>query len=276
MLYSHTRIAPWSAGLYRGWRRDVPGSEILNMLKLPGSAGVHPGGRLYRALPCMQAPCWRRDLPCLRRGVPYWRRGVPYLYLCHYTVSLPECTVLAVDLVMDLVETTIFLPDIFSSFSSFRHFLWNCRRCWRFSDQVDNDLKSKKCFLIGIRISPGSTVLTSGWRRGLPCRHRGLPCWHRGVPGSTVFTPVWCQSLSCRYRGLSCWYRGVPGSTVFVPGWRRGLPCLRRGDGPRGDRRCDFIYTLLAKKLCDSSFLNQNLDWINSHFKTDRVMSFIF
>ena len=161
-------------------------------------------------------------------------------------------------------------------FSSFRHFLWNCRRCWRFSDQVDNDLKSKKCFLIGIRISPGSTVLTSGWRRGLPCRHRGLPCWHRGVPGSTVFTPVWCQSLSCRYRGLSCWYRGVPGSTVFVPGWRRGLPCLRRGDGPRGDRRCDFIYTLLAKKLCDSSFLNQNLDWINSHFKTDRVMSFIF
>ena len=36
------------------------------------------------------------------------------------------------------------------------------------------------------------------------------------------------------------------------------------------------VYTLLAKKLCDSSFLGQNLDLINYHFKTDRVMSFIF
>ena len=34
--------------------------------------------------------------------------------------------------------------------------------------------------------------------------------------------------------------------------------------------------TLLAKKLCDSSFLDQNLDLIRSHFKTDGVMSFIF
>ena len=30
-------------------------------------------------------------------------------------------------------------------------------------------------------------------------------------------------------------------------------------------------YTLLAKKLCDSSFLGQNIDLIHSHFKTDRV-----
>ena len=37
-----------------------------------------------------------------------------------------------------------------------------------------------------------------------------------------------------------------------------------------------YIYTLLAKNLCDSSFLEQNLDLINSHFKTDGVMSFIF
>ena len=37
-----------------------------------------------------------------------------------------------------------------------------------------------------------------------------------------------------------------------------------------------FGSTLLAKKLCDSSFLGQNLDLIHSHFKTDRVMSFIF
>ena len=36
------------------------------------------------------------------------------------------------------------------------------------------------------------------------------------------------------------------------------------------------VYTLLAKKLCDSSFVCQNLDLIHYHFKTDRVMSFIF
>ena len=35
-------------------------------------------------------------------------------------------------------------------------------------------------------------------------------------------------------------------------------------------------YTLLAKKLCDSSFLGHHLDLIHYHFTTDRVMSFIF
>ena len=34
-------------------------------------------------------------------------------------------------------------------------------------------------------------------------------------------------------------------------------------------------YTLLAKKLCDTSYLGKNLDLIHSHFKTDIVMSFI-
>ena len=40
--------------------------------------------------------------------------------------------------------------------------------------------------------------------------------------------------------------------------------------------KTQLLFTLLAKKLCDSSFLDQNLDLIHSHFKTDRVMSFIF
>ena len=31
-----------------------------------------------------------------------------------------------------------------------------------------------------------------------------------------------------------------------------------------------------SKKLCYSSILGQNLDLVNSHFTTDRVMSFIF
>ena len=34
--------------------------------------------------------------------------------------------------------------------------------------------------------------------------------------------------------------------------------------------------TLLAKKLCDTSFLSQHLDLIHFHFQIDRVMSFIF
>ena len=37
-----------------------------------------------------------------------------------------------------------------------------------------------------------------------------------------------------------------------------------------------FNNILLAKKLCDSSFVGQNLDLIHSHFKIDRVISFIF
>ena len=201
----------------------------------------------------MQAPCWRRDLPCLRRGVPYWRRGVPYLYLCHYTVSLPECTVLAVDLVMDLVETTIFLPYIFSSFLLFVLFSGLSSMLMFF--------KSKKCFLIGIRISPGSTGLYCVDVTVTPGSAVSAP----GCAGSTVFTPVWCQGLSCRYRGLSCWYRGVPGSTVFVPGWRRGLPCWHRGNagvcrvyaGWRSSRRPSmrfYIYTVGQKAVWQQLF----------------------
>ena len=37
-----------------------------------------------------------------------------------------------------------------------------------------------------------------------------------------------------------------------------------------------LIHTLLAIKLCDSSFLCQHLDLIHSHFTNDGVMSFIF
>ena len=44
---------------------------------------------------------------------------------------------------------------------------------------------------------------------------------------------------------------------------------------PKTKRRNYPQYTLLAIKLCDSSFLGKNLDLIHSHFKTDRVMSFI-
>ena len=32
----------------------------------------------------------------------------------------------------------------------------------------------------------------------------------------------------------------------------------------------------IKNQLCDSSILGQNLDLVNSHFTTDRVMSFIF
>ena len=39
---------------------------------------------------------------------------------------------------------------------------------------------------------------------------------------------------------------------------------------------CCHKCTLLAKKLCNSSFLGKILDLIHSHFKTDRVISFIF
>ena len=52
---------------------------------------------------------------------------------------------------------------------------------------------------------------------------------------------------------------------------------LTSADWQRGSCRVIRICnTLLAKKLCDSSFLGQNLDLIHSHFKTNRVMSFIF
>ena len=201
-------------------------------LSLPGSA--------------MRAPCWRRDLPCLRRGVPYWRRDVPYLYLCHYAFSLSGCTVLAVDFVMDLIETTIFhlLARHLFFFSSFS---LDFRRCWR--NQVDNDLKSKKCFLIGIRILPGSTgvycvdvgvtpgsavselvsaVLAPGCpglyrvhteiTSGLSCRHQGLPYWHRGVPGPTLFKPGSAVFLigTVLTSGSAVL---TPGSAMFTPGW---------------------------------------------------------
>ena len=36
------------------------------------------------------------------------------------------------------------------------------------------------------------------------------------------------------------------------------------------------IYTLLAKKLCDRSFLGQNLDLIHYHFKTDELCLLYF
>ena len=120
-------------------------------------------------------------------------------------------------------------------FSSFRLFLWI------FVDVDASAIKlimiwnRKSIFLIGIRISPGSTGVYRvdvGVCRDLLCRHRGLPCWHRGVPGSAVFTPGW-------RRGLPCWHCVNVGvcrvGTVLTP----GLPCSRRGDGLRGDRRRD-------------------------------------
>ena len=100
-----SRGLPWSTGINRDvQRRD---SEILNMFKI---ARVHPGGRLYRALPCRHR---------VEAGIYSVYAGMYRISICHYTVSLPGCTVLAVDLVMDLVETTIFLPDIFYSFLLF-------------------------------------------------------------------------------------------------------------------------------------------------------------
>ena len=95
----------------------------------------------------------------------------------------------------------------------FSSFSLDFRRCWRFSNQVDNDLKSKKCFF---NWDPDFTGLYRGlpcWRRGDAGWHQGLLCWHRGVPSYTVFTPGWRQSLP-----VSAVF--TPGSAVFTPGWR--------------------------------------------------------
>ena len=51
--------------------------------------------------------------------------------------------------------------------------------------------------------------------------------------------------------------------------------CITFYNHPTNVPNVSIYATLLAKKLCDSSFLGQNLDLIHSHFKTDRVMSFI-
>ena len=98
------RGLPWSTGI----NRDVPGrdSEILNMFKITGLCGVHPGGRLYRALPCrhrvgagicrVYAGVYRIDagtyrisisapMPFLCRGVPCW---LPYRNLKHSNLTL--------------------------------------------------------------------------------------------------------------------------------------------------------------------------------------------
>ena len=109
------RGLPWSTGI----NRDMPGRDS-EILKLPGSAGVHPGGRLYRALPCRHS---------VGAGICRVYAGVYHIDAGMYRISisatipfLSGCTKLAVDLFMDLVETTIFLPDIFSSFLIFSGF----------------------------------------------------------------------------------------------------------------------------------------------------------
>ena len=121
--YSHTRIpvepsrAPDVPGSYGvdHINRDVPerDSDILSEPKLPGSAGVHPvvlSNRLCRA-GTMLSP-----------GSAMFTPGSTVL-TPGSTVLTQGSTVLAVDLVMDLVDTTIFLPEILGGiFSSFRFF----------------------------------------------------------------------------------------------------------------------------------------------------------
>ena len=106
------RGLPWSTGI----NRDVPerDSDILSEPKLPGSAGVHPvvlSNRLCRVG------------TVLSPGSAMFTPGSTVLTPGSTVLTLGS-TVLAVDLVMDLVDTTIFLPEIlgrhllfFSSFS---------------------------------------------------------------------------------------------------------------------------------------------------------------
>ena len=129
------RGLPWSTGI----DRDVPGrdSEILNMFKI---TGVCRGPPRWSSVPgyAVQAPCWRQDLPCLRRGVvPYWHRDVPYLLsLPLYHISAGVYRV-GCGLGHGLGRDNHLLARHFLFFSSFSLAF---RRCWRFSDQVDNDL----------------------------------------------------------------------------------------------------------------------------------------
>ena len=146
------RGLPWSTGI----NRDVPGrdSEILNMFKITGLCRGPPRWSSLSGS-AVQAPCWRRDLPCLRRGVPYWRRDVLYLYLCHYTISVGMYHV-GYGLGHGLGRDNHLLARHLLFFSSFRRFLWI------FVDVDASAIKlimiwNRKVFLIGIRISPGST-----------------------------------------------------------------------------------------------------------------------
>ena len=96
----------------------------------------------------------------------------------------------------------------------FSSFSLNFRRCWRFSDQVNNDLKSKKCFLIGIRISPGST----GFYRVDTGVYHVLLCSRRDDAGvSRVGTGVYCVGTGV-CRALPCLRRVCRVGTVLTPG----------------------------------------------------------
>ena len=129
-----------------------------------------------------------------------------------YRISVGMYRVGCGDLVIDLVETTIFLPDILLSFKEASSLLF-VFFLWIFVDVNVSAIKlimisNRTCFCIGIRISPGSTgvyrvdagsavsvpwptVLAPGCNglcRALPCSRRGLPCWHCVQSGSAVFT----------------------------------------------------------------------------------------
>ena len=113
-------------------------------------------GRLYRALPCRH---------CVGAGTGRIYAGVYRIDAGMYlSLYLPIYRISAVDLVMDLVETTIFLSDIlggifsyFLLFSSLRLFLWIFVDVDASAIKLIMIWKSKKCFSIGSRISPGST-----------------------------------------------------------------------------------------------------------------------
>ena len=118
----------------------------------------------------------------------------------------------------------------------FSSFSLDFRRCWRFSDQVDNDLKSKKCFLIGIRISPGSTGVYRvdvGVTPGSAVLAPGSTVLAPGstvlAPGSTVFTPGWRRGTDVSAPGSTVLAPGCAGlyrvHAVLAPCERRGLPC---------------------------------------------------
>ena len=69
---------------------------------------------------------------------------------------------------------------------------------------------------------------------------------------------------------------------AFLQGHKKRLifPYCFMNGGQFVDTSCNSFNHLkfdhcCSKKLCDSSRLGQNLDLINSHFTTDKVMSYI-
>ena len=110
--------------------------------------------------------------------------------------------------------------------------------------------------------------------------HKGYVCCYLNKPLncsselSSVFFPM-IIFPEATIKVYTCCFRGVSNDTPDTP-LRTGLLCIYLPVCVCVWSVALYHTTLLAKKLCDSSFLCQSLDLIHSHFKTDMVMYFIF